>query len=337
MSNELILIVEDDEENAQSVSEWLELVGYQTLWAATAQSALEQLEHVQPTLILSDINMPQMDGYQFYKAVRARPEWTAIPFLFLTGRAERRDMLAAKGLGADDYLIKPWSPDELLLAVHAKIKRMKEVALVQLRQAYKDSLFILAAAIEARDAYTRGHLGRVAAYATIVGRELGLNEQQLADLELGAILHDIGKIAVSENILAKSDGLNEQEFAEMRKHPAIGAAMIKDISYLAAAIPTIRHHHERYDGNGYPDGLVGEAIPFMARVLAVADALDAMTTHRIYRPARSLAETLEIIRRESGKQFDPQVVAALFQAIDNGLLTAISALNGAPPMDTNQG
>lgn len=328
MSDELILVVEDDVEIANSLSEWLKLVGYQTLLANSGQAALEILQRVVPAIIISDIGMPEMDGYQFYETVRAHPEWVTVPFLFLTARSERNDVLAAKGLGVDDYIIKPWSPDELLIAIQAKIQRAETVAYTQLQRAYKDSLIVLAAGIEARDAYTRGHVERVSVYAVIIGHELGLDEKRLSELELGAILHDIGKIAVPESILSKPDKLTEAETIEMRKHPITGAAMIKDVPYLAAAIPCIRHHHERYDGSGYPDGLAGEAIPLHARILAVADTLDALITKRVYRPPCTLEEALEIIRNGSGRLYDPAVVAAFFRAIDKGWFTVIAGNAG---------
>jgi len=318
MSNELILVVEDELEISASLSEWLQLVGYQVETAGNGRQALALLQSVLPAIIISDINMPEMDGYEFYEAVRAHPEWTTIPFLFLSARSGSNDILAAKGLGADDYIVKPWSPDELLMALKAKIQRAEAVAFSQLQRAYKDSLIVLAAAIEARDAYTRGHVDRVSVYAVIIGREMNLDEHQLVDLELGAILHDIGKIAVPESILSKPGKLNEQEWHEMRQHPVFGAAMIKDVPYLAAAIPYIRHHHERFDGQGYPDGLIGESIPLGARILAVADTLDAMTTQRVYRPACTLDETLAVIRQGAGTNFDPLVVAAFFRVLNKG-------------------
>ena len=319
MNSDLILIVEDEEDIANSLCEWLNMVGYRTHVAYNGATALDDLARIQPDIILSDISMPDLDGYQFYEAVRARPEWTTTPFLFLTARAERNDVLAAKGLGADDYIIKPWAPDELLVAIQAKLKRAQEVSFAQLRRAYRDSLIVLAAAIEARDPHTRSHVERVSEYALLLGRELGFNDYQLAELEFGAILHDIGKIAVPESILAKTDLLGENEMAEMRRHPDIGASMVKDIPYLLPAIPGIKHHHERYDGKGYPDGLAGEAIPLPARILAVADALDAMTTRRPYRPPRSLEDALVVMRAESGKQFDPKVVAALERIMERTL------------------
>jgi putative two-component system response regulator len=320
MSGELILVVEDEPALASGLRDTLEMVGYQVMTAGHGQEGLRLLEQIEPALIISDISMPIMDGYQFFSAVRAQPRWTATPFLFLTARSHKSDMLIGKGLGADDYLTKPWSTDELLVAIAAKLKRSQEIAIAQLQQAYKVSLSVLANAIEARDAYTRGHVERVAQYALAMGRELRLSAEQLNSLELGAILHDIGKIAVPEAILAKPASLTSRETEEMRKHPITGAHMLKDMTYLAEAIPAVRHHHEHYDGTGYPDGLSGEDIPLEARIVAVADALDAMTSERAYRIAQSFEQAAAEIVHQSGQQFDPQVVAAFRRIWEAGQL-----------------
>jgi putative two-component system response regulator len=324
MSGELILVVEDEPDLAAGLRDTLELMGYHVMSAGNGQEALRGLEQIQPDLIISDIGMPVMDGYQFFNAVRSRPKWITIPFLFLTARSHKSDMLIGKGLGADDYLTKPWSTDELLIAISSKLKRAEQLALVQMQKAYKESLSVLANAIEARDAYTRGHVERVSQYALAIGRQLQLIDQALDVLEFGAILHDIGKIAVPESILAKPGPLSESERREIRQHPVTGAHMLKDMSYVAVAIPAVHHHHEHYDGSGYPDGLAGEAIPLEARIVAVADALDAITTSRPYREARPFEAATTEILRQSGKQFDPIVVSALqglWQA-GEGLLTS---------------
>ncbi len=320
MSGELILVVEDEPTLASGLKESLELMGYNVMTAANGQEGLRHLEQIRPDLIISDIGMPVMDGYQFFSAVRDQPQWTAIPFLFLTARSTRSDVLIGKGLGADDYITKPWSTDELLVAIGAKLKRAQQIAVAQMRQAYKESLSVLANAIEARDAYTRGHVERVSQYALAIGREIGLSNEQLDRLEFGAILHDIGKIAVSETILAKPASLTQPEVEEMRKHPLTGAHMLKDMSYVAIAIPAVRHHHERFDGRGYPDGLSGEDIPLEARIVSLADTLDAMTSQRPYKPARTFEAAAGEIDRESGRQFDPRIVAAFRRIWEAGQL-----------------
>ena len=323
MNSEHILIVEDDNSTAASLREWLEIAGYQVTGAANGRLALKLLEQFHPDIILSDISMPEMDGYEFFEVVRAQPQLTTVPFIFLTGRSQHQDMLVGRGLGADDYITKPWQPDDLLIAIRGKLKRAQDVARAQLHRVYKESLTVLANAIEARDAYTRGHVERVCAYAAVIARELGCTEQELSDLEFGAILHDIGKIAVPETILSKPGKLTEDERKEIRKHPETGVSMVRDISYMALAIPCIQHHHERYDGDGYPGGLTGESIPLTARVLAVADTFDAIISDRPYRRARTPAEAATEIVQEAGRQFDPRVVDAFQHALSKGLIVPV--------------
>jgi len=314
MSGELILIVEDDAMLAQGLQDWLQFVGYRVQLAGNGREALERLENVHPDIILADIIMPEMDGYQLFEAVRSRPELNAIPFLFLTGRAQKRDILIGKGLGADDYITKPWGPEELLTAIRVKLKRTKDIAFTQLQRAYKDSLTVLANAIEARDAYTRGHVERVSSYSVMIAREMEMDDDEVDEIELGAILHDIGKIHVHESILSKPGDLTPDEISEMRKHTEIGAFMVKDIPYLVPATPIIKYHHERYDGNGYPEGLSGEDIPLHARIMAIADLFDALTTLRSYHEALSPEEAVAYIQNEAGKHFDPKIVEVFVRA-----------------------
>jgi putative two-component system response regulator len=292
----------------------LELEGFNVMTASNGREALEKMASLSPDLILSDIAMPEMDGYAFFRAVRNNPEWISIPFLFLTARGEKHDILAGKDLGADDYLVKPLTREELLTAVRARLGRSQQLRVAQLQQAYETSLTVLANAIEVRDHYTRGHVERVMAYAFAIAEQLEWRVQQMEQLRFGAILHDIGKIQISEAILRKPGKLSPEEWEEIRRHPTSGADMIRDIPYLAPAIPIIRYHHERWDGKGYPEGLSGDAIPIGARIVSVADAFDAMTTDRPYSPARPPQEAYEEIISRSGTQYDPSVVAAFQRA-----------------------
>lgn len=303
-----VLIVEDDPALLVALRDILEGVGYQVRTAQNGVRALELLAEGHPSLILSDITMPVMDGFELFESVRKLPGGLAIPFIFLTARQTREDIFAGKTLGADDYITKPVSGKELVAAVEARLRRSEEIMLVQLKEAYKSSLQVLAAAIEARDAYTRIHVDRVSAFALALAHELGWDEQRMEALEYGAILHDIGKISVRESVLRKPGSLTDEEWEEMRRHPIVGAHMIEGIPFLAPATPIIRHHHERWDGRGYPDGLAETEIPEAARLLAIADALDAITSDRPYRPAEPPATAYEIIHEQAGKQFDPAMV-----------------------------
>lgn len=180
----------------------------------------------------------------------------------------------------------------------------------ELRRSYMATVRALSNAVEARDAYTGKHAERVTAYGIAIARTIGIPEAALAEFEFGFLLHDIGKVAIADSILYKPATLTDKERALMTQHPVIGAEIVRGIDFLQGAAAVIRSHHERWDGQGYPDGLAGEQIPLQARVFSVADVLDALTTDRPYRPASSLASAREVITRESARQFDPAVVAA---------------------------
>jgi putative two-component system response regulator len=325
MSKATLLVVEDNLALREALREILSFDGYAVITASNGVDALEKMTTVTPDFILSDIAMPQMDGYAFFQAVRSRPEWMVVPFVFLTARGEKEDILRGKDLGAEDYLIKPLTQDELLTAVHARLERSNQIRVASLRMAYESSLTVLANAIEVRDVYTQGHVERVVAYAMLVAAEMGLQGRLVDQLRLGAILHDIGKIIIRGTILFKEEPLTEADWQILRTHATAGSDMIRDIEYLAPVIPVIRHHHERWDGQGYPDRLVGDDIPLPARIIAVADSFDAMTTRKPYKDARSLEQAFEEILRNSGKRYDPGVVKAFERAWQAGKIQPVLA------------
>ena len=320
---ETLLIVEDNIALLEGLRDILSLEGFNVLTASNGQDALEQMSTLAPDLIISDIAMPVMDGFTFFQNVRSRQDWLTIPFLFLTARGDRQDILAGKNLGAEDYLVKPLSRDELLTAIRSRLMRSNELRMVQLQHAYEASLTVLANAIDLRDPYTRGHIERVTAYSLALAGQLGWQGRKLEHLRFGAILHDIGKIFIHENMLFNSRPLEETDWYEIKRHPIAGAEMIRDVPFLAPAVPIVRHHHERWDGSGYPDGLAGKAIPFSARVVAVADSFDAMSIDRPYRHARCPEEAYHELVLHAGTQFDPQVVAAFQRAWTAGAILPI--------------
>jgi putative two-component system response regulator len=315
MPDMTILVVEDHDILREGLQILLETEGYKVLSAVHGLDALQQMETASPDLILSDISMPEMDGFAFYDAVRHRSDWVTIPFIFLTARGERDDVFASKKLGVEDYLIKPVDTEELVATIRSRLDRSQQLMLAQLEQAYEASLMMLANAIELRDKDTRGHVERVTRYSMLIAQQLitqqiGWSASLVKPLQFGAILHDIGKIYVKEDILRKASQLNREEWEEMRQHPLIGAGLIQSIPYLAEAIPIIQYHHERWDGKGYPDGLAGEEIPQGARIVSVADSFDAMTTLRVYQSASSPQEAINEIVSGSGTCYDPAVVEA---------------------------
>jgi putative two-component system response regulator len=316
MLDTLLLVVEDHDVLREGLQILLEAEGYRVITAIHGKDALQQMEKAVPDLILSDISMPEMDGYKFYESVRLHPEWVTIPFIFLTARGDRDDVFASKKLGVEDYLVKPVERQELVTTIHSRLERSRQLMFAQLQQAYEASLIMLANAIELRDSYTRGHVERVRDLSVLIARELRLNESQIEALRFGAILHDIGKIYISEGVLRKAGPLNELEWKEMKRHSEIGAELLSKVPYLNAAIPIILYHHERWDGRGYPRGLVGEEIPIEARIAAVADAFDAMTTVRVYRSKSKPEQAVQEIIDGRGSRYDPKVVEAFLTILD---------------------
>lgn len=311
-----LLVVEDHDILREGLQILLETEGYRVLTAANGKEALEIMRRVVPGLILSDITMPEMDGYQYYESVRMQPEWVRIPFIFLTALGERDAVFASKKLGVEDYLVKPVDRQELITTIRSRLERSQQLMLGQLQQAYETSLIMLSNAIELRDHYTRGHVERVMAYAIAVANRLGWSESEIRPLRFGAILHDIGKIYIRENILSKPGKLTPDEWEEMKLHTVIGADLISSIPYLAGAIPVIRSHHERWDGSGYPDGLSAEAIPMAARIVSVVDCFDAMTTDRVYHGASPVEEAIAEIRAGARTHYDAAVVEAFIAIHD---------------------
>ena len=213
MAGEIILIVEDNDVLRQGLQALLEAEGFSVNTAIHGLDGLEKVKSCPPDLILADISMPEMDGYAFFEAVRARPEWVSIPFIFLTARRGREDVFAGKKLGAEDYLIKPVTRQELVTTIRSRMARSHQLLLAQLQQAYKSSLIMLANAIELRDQYTGGHVERVRDYAAAIAEQMGWTTTRINHLNYGSILHDIGKIHILENVLSKPGPLNEDEWA----------------------------------------------------------------------------------------------------------------------------
>ena len=318
MAVETILVVEDNEILLDGLKILLEDGGFNVITAVHGQDALHKMESTIPDLILSDIIMPVMDGYEFFKAVRERSEWISIPIIFLTARRDREDVFLGKSLGADDYLIKPVSRVELIRTIKSRLARQHQLLYAQMQESYESSLIMLASAVEARDGYGPEHVERVLRMALILAKQMELTGGQQIGLRLGAILHDVGKIYIQERILNKPGPLDEEEWNEVKKHPEVGAEMLKDVPQLSFAIPVILHHHERWDGCGYPKGLKEEAIPLGARIVAVADAYTALTSERVYRSALPVKRAFEEILSGSESQYDPKVVAALQRSWDGG-------------------
>jgi cyclic di-GMP phosphodiesterase len=310
----LVLVVDDGETNRVLVQAYLADIDCRLRSAEDGSSALAAIEAEPPDLVLLDVQMPGMDGYEVCRRIKARPRGRLLPVVMLTALDHRNDRVLALESGADDFMTKPVDRVELVARVRSAL-RLK--AVYDNLDSAEQVIFSLAAAVEAKDAYTEKHTHRVAESARHVGMKMGLPERALEALYRGGIIHDIGKIGVPDAILLKQGPLNIEELLRMRMHPLIGEAIVKPLRSGASLLPIIRHHHEHYDGGGYPDGLEGRAIPHLARIVAVCDAYDALVTDRPYRKAKTSAEAVSVLVDGAGKQWDAEAVDVLVGEMSN--------------------
>ena len=310
-----ILVIEDNSPVRQMVAQALEIEGYVVQQAQDGGIALKYMQQLTPNLIISEFNMPKMNGLEFYQIVRKNPRWVAIPFIFLTSYSLPEEVQRGRELGVEDYLTKPIDPSNLVKIVNARLLRNAQVQVALIDEAYLETVNVLANTIESRDPYTHGHVERVATYAQWLAEALDWPEENLRLLRFGARLHDIGKIIVPDHILKKPGKLSPEEWAVMVQHPVAGAKIIRSIRHLQAAEPYVLYHHERWDGTGYPEGLQGRNIPVEGRMLAIVDVFDALTTPRPYHPARLHAEVFEYLQQHAGSHFDPDLMPIFVQAV----------------------
>src|SRR5579859_687381 len=310
----LVLVVDDGETNRALVEAYLGDLDCRLRSAEDGPAALAAVEAEPPDLVLLDVQMPGMDGYEVCRRIKARPRGRLLPVVMLTALDRANDRVLALEAGADDFMTKPVDRVELVARVRSAL-RLK--AVYDNLDSAEQVIFSLAAAVEAKDAYTEKHTHRVAESARHVGMTMGLPERALEALYRGGIIHDIGKIGIPDAILLKPGALNIDELQRMRMHPLIGEAIVKPLRSGASLLPIIRHHHEQYDGGGYPDGLAGRAIPRLARIVAVCDAYDALVTDRPYRQAKTSSEAVSVLVDGAGKQWDAEVVDVLVAEMTN--------------------
>ncbi len=324
-----VLIVDDDRQVREVLHEIFLSHGYKCRLANDGREALELFRAARPPLTVTDIKMPVMDGLAFLRAARELDADAAV--IVLTGVGDVKTAIESLKIGAYDFIIKPVNVDELLIAAERALERRhllierreyqamlerrveeatRELALAlrELQHTYRATLEALGSALDTRDVGTEAHSRRVHGYAVTIARTHGVSEPDIKDIEHGVLLHDIGKIGIPDAILLKPGPLTPQEWSIMRTHPDVGRRLIERIPFLRGAVPIIHHHHEKWDGTGYPMGLRGEAIPLGARVFAVADAFDAMTFDRPYSRAVSSDAARREIERGAGTHFDPAVV-----------------------------
>jgi putative two-component system response regulator len=306
--SQALLVVEDDDAVRDVLDEHLAGLGYRVLPAASAEEALAVLDRTPPDLVLTDVKMDGMTGVELCARIKRDPRWQLIPVVILTAIADVDTRIAGLAAGADDFFAKPFNLLELETRV-AVLLRVKTL-LDQLDRA-ESMITTLAMTIEARDPYTGGHCQRLARYAVTLGSALGVDAAVRRHLMLAGFLHDLGKIGVPDAVLLKRGPLDPAETARIRTHPVIGAELVQALRSLDGVRPIIRHHHERMDGTGYPDGLADGAIPLGARIMAVVDVYDALRTARPYKPPLPHTEAIDILRRETdGGAWDPRVVGA---------------------------
>jgi len=332
------LIVDDEPSIVKLLAEMLRHVGYSCLECQSSQEALHLMNTQEFDVVLCDVRMPGMSGLELLRFVRYKQPHLA--FLMVTGVDDVRVGVQAMKEGADDYLLKPLHLEAVLVSVNQVLKRKKleaelenhrlhledmvqqrtaqlRAAMWRIEQTYDETLQALAAALDLRDNETAGHSRCVMAYAVEIAKVMGCSNEQLNSLTRGALLHDIGKIGIPDAILRKAGPLTDEQRAVIETHVRVGHSLLNRIAFLVGAAEIVLTHHERFDGAGYPQGLFGAEIPLGARIFAVADTLDALTSDRPYRPAAAFAVAREEIIRQSGKQFDPEVVSA-FLSINEG-------------------
>ena len=338
------LVVDDDAQVRRTLVRVLQAQGMETLEAADGRDALVLLEQVgEVSLLLSDINMPRMDGITLLREAHRR--WPDLAILMLTGGAEVATAVECLTHGAMDYLAKPILLDDLRARVSHALEQRRlvlenrflqqsyqgrlETSIRELDQRNKEQFVgqiqMAVRMLEKKDVYTRGHSQRVSRYAVKTAVVLGLSGNVLDQIRLGGELHDIGKIGTRDSVLQKPGPLTPLEFEEIKKHVTEGEEILEPLRREnPLVLQIVRSHHERLDGSGFPDGLKGEAIPLVARIVAVVDAFDAMTTNRSYRSPRPADEALEELHRLAGVQFDSEVVAAFHQAFPDAEYLPIS-------------
>jgi putative two-component system response regulator len=338
-STQYCLIVDDEPRLRQVLVHLMRNDGFTCLEAGNGEEALAQLEQQTVTLVMSDLRMPRMDGLELLRRVRGR--WPDTAVVMITAVADVEVAVSCLAIGAMDYLTKPFHLEEVRARVAQALEKrrlvvenrgyqetLEEKVAVQARrleELFLASVQSLAEALEVKDPYTRGHSVRVSHYSVMIARELGLDGELLRQIELGGHVHDIGKIGVREDVLNKPGKLTDAEYEHIMTHPVVGWRILAPLlGDTPVALNIVRSHHERFDGRGVPDRLAGEQIPFEARIAAVADSFDAMTSDRPYRPdGMSIEASIAELLRCSGSQFDPKIVTAMVGAVESGRITLV--------------
>lgn len=302
-----VLIVDDQPSNVAIVQKLLASEGYEVLTAESGEEALRVIADAPPDLVLLDVVMPGMSGFDVCRHLKSEPSTRLVPVVMLTALRAREHRIDGINAGADDFLFKPFDAEELRARVRSLVRLKRYTDELDSAEAV---IMSLALTIEARDPYTEGHCLRLARYAATLGRRLGLGADDLHALERGGYLHDLGKIGVPDPILLKPGLLTTAERDVVKRHTIVGDHLCGELRSLQGVRPIVRYHHERLDGSGYPEGLRGSAIPLLAQIMGIVDVYDALTTRRPYRSAVSSEAALVELEREAERGWrDPDLVS----------------------------
>lgn len=323
-----IIVVDDEQGIVDSLSIFLKRSGYDFTGLTNPLEAIERVRNEYFDMMILDFMMDPIHGDEVVEEIRKFNKDLYI--LLLTGHKDLAPPLETiKRLEIQGYCEKSDKFDQLLLLIESGIKSIEQMNTIktinkqlhdkneELERAYLDTIGILRQTVEAKDPYTRGHSDRVSEYSVLIGKKLGLDEKTLHILKIGGLFHDIGKIGIPDSILLKESKLSDEEYSQIKNHPMIGVHMLGDAAIFTDILPIVKHHHERYDGRGYPSQLVGDDIPYVARIAAVADTFDAMTSKRSYRDSLPIDVVRAEIERCSGTQFDPNIAKVFLDIMDN--------------------
>lgn len=326
---EHILVVDDDDLIRRTVEKLLSRQGFTVTLAESGEQAVEMAASQAFDMVISDVRMPGIDGVETIK--RIREQQPNICAIIITGYASEETPVHALRIGVQDYIFKPFDVETFLHSVlrnigNLRLMREKDELARKLRESVITVIDTLATALEARDPYTHGHSHRVGQYSCWIAEELGYDEIQMSFLRHGGILHDIGKIAVREEVLNKPGRLTAEEYEHIKIHPGVGYNILKQIAEFENLLPIVLSHHERIDGKGYPHGIPGDEIPVNARIAAIADTFDALTSNRPYRDGMPLDKAIAILESIRGTQLDADLVDIFIRKVrERGIIPAKEA------------
>ena len=312
----IVLVVDDVAANRELLEALLQDLGHIVRQARDGIEALESIEEQEPDLVLLDVDMPRLDGLAVCRRLKAHPTRRLVPVVLITAHQDRETRLRGLEAGADEFLTKPFDSTELRIRTQVLLRDRE---LNKQLDAAEGIVMAFARVVEARDRYTVHHAERVGLYAREIARAEGFNESDLGTLYKGGVMHDLGKAVIPAEILLKRGELTDIERSLMQRHPDEAIRIIEPLRSMSRFVPIIRHHHEHVDGGGYPDHLVGKEIPLAARIVAIADGWDAMTSDRPYRPALPHEEAVRRMRSGAGRQWDSELVTTFLDLLDGGL------------------